>query len=100
MFMKTMYHLDSTKASFNQMVEIYKKQDLKQLAEVSGKDEDFDDYEEVMLKNRNQNWIPVIAKAMKQKPGFFAVGAAHLAGEHGVISLLRQKGYKVSPVKY
>nr|WP_152378338.1 TraB/GumN family protein [Flavobacterium haoranii] len=38
-------------------------------------------------------------KAMKDKPTFFGVGAAHLAGEEGVIKLLRKQGYKVEPVK-
>jgi uncharacterized protein len=100
MFLKTMYNLDSTKASFNKMVEVYKKQDLQQLNEMTTSDEDYGDYEDVMLKKRNSNWISVIIKAMKQKPSFFAVGAAHLVGDHGVIYLLRQKGYKVTPVKY
>jgi uncharacterized protein YbaP (TraB family) len=99
MFLKTMYNLDSTKASFNKMVEIYKQQDLQALGEESSKDDDFGDYEEVMLKKRNRNWIPVITAAIKNKPGFFAVGAAHLAGEYGVISLLRKQGYTVTPVK-
>ena len=51
-----------------------------------------------MLNNRNNNWIPVIAAATKEKPTFFAVGAAHLGGEKGVISLLRKKGFKVTPI--
>ena len=30
---------------------------------------------------------------------FFAVGAAHLGGETGVIALLERAGYTVTPVK-
>jgi uncharacterized protein YbaP (TraB family) len=100
MFLKTMYNLDSTKASFEKMVEVYKKQDLQQLNEMTTSDEDYGDYEDIMLEKRNRNWIPVMTEAMKEKPSFFAVGAAHLVGDHGVINLLRQKGYKVTPVKY
>jgi uncharacterized protein len=29
----------------------------------------------------------------------FAVGAAHLPGEFGVIELLRKRGYRVEPLK-
>jgi uncharacterized protein YbaP (TraB family) len=34
------------------------------------------------------------------KPTFFAVGAAHLGNNIGVINLLRQQGYIVTPVDY
>lgn len=56
-------------------------------------------YEDALLTTRNQNWIPKIDAIAKEKPTFFAVGAAHLAGENGVIKLLRKKGYKVEAVK-
>jgi hypothetical protein len=35
---------------------------------------------------------------MKKEPVFFAVRAAHLAGNTGLIQLLRQRGYKVEAV--
>jgi uncharacterized protein YbaP (TraB family) len=35
---------------------------------------------------------------MVEKPVFFAVGAGHLAGENGVIKLLRKEGYKLTPI--
>jgi len=37
--------------------------------------------------------------SMQQGPCFFAVGAAHLGGDIGVIALLRKQGYSVKPVK-
>ena len=36
---------------------------------------------------------------MDQKPVFFAVGAGHLWGENGLISLLRKEGYTVEPLR-
>lgn len=99
MFMKTLYNLDSAKLSFDKLVEMYKRQDIQEMISQTAADEDFGDYEEVMLRNRNQNWIPVMAGAMKSMPSFFAVGAAHLGGEYGVINLLRKQGYKVTAVK-
>lgn len=35
---------------------------------------------------------------MKNKSTFIAVGAEHLAGEQGVINLLKKAGYKVKSV--
>lgn len=100
MFKKTVLNLDSSKMQFQKMVEVYKQQDIQQMDSMTSNDEDYKDYENVMLRKRNKNWIPVIAEAAKTKPSFFAVGAAHLAGEYGVINLLRQNGYKVTAVKY
>ena len=93
-----LYNLDSTKKSFDEMLDIYLKKDINALYEVTVKDPDFGNYEALMLNNRNNNWIPVIAAATKEMPTFFAVGAAHLGGEKGVISLLRKNGFKVMPV--
>lgn len=50
---------------------------------------------EDLLDKRNENWIPIIEKMIKEKPSFFGFGALHLAGEKGVIQLLRNQGYQV-----
>ena len=98
MLKEFLYSLDSTKKSFDEMLAVYLKKDINGLYEMTVKDPDFGNYESLMLNNRNNNWIPVIAAATKEKPTFFAVGAAHLGGEKGVISLLRKKGFKVTPI--
>ena len=97
MLKEFLYSLDSTKKSFDEMLAVYLQKDINGLYEMTVKDPDFGNYEALMLDNRNKNWIPVIAAAAKEKPSFFAVGAAHLGGEKGVISLLRKKGFKVTP---
>ena len=51
-----------------------------------------------MLDTRNANWVKIMPELMKKESVFFAVGSGHLAGEQGVISLLKQKGYTVTPV--
>jgi uncharacterized protein len=55
-------------------------------------------YETIFLTERNRRWISSIEKAAKTKPTFFGVGAGHLGGANGVISLLRKAGYTVNPV--
>ena len=86
-------------SQFDEMVEMYKNQDLSGMQDMFAADEEgIGKYEDIFLKNRNQNWIPVMEKMMKVKSTFFAVGAGHLGGSIGVIALLRAVGYKVKPL--
>ncbi|WP_422104950.1 TraB/GumN family protein [Winogradskyella sp.] len=88
------------KANFAKMLEIYDNEDIVSLLEMMN-DESFQTvsgHQEILLENRNKNWISKIEDYAKEQPTFFGVGAAHLAGENGVISLLRQAGYTVSAV--
>ncbi|PZR14053.1 MAG: hypothetical protein DI539_19020 [Flavobacterium psychrophilum] len=55
--------------------------------------------ENLMLTERNKAWVKKIPAIVKKESTFFAVGAGHLYGKDGVIELLKQQGYKVTPVK-
>ena len=55
--------------------------------------------ENELIYNRNSNWVKKMPALMVKKPTLFAVGAAPLPGEKGVLNLLRQAGYKVEGVK-
>lgn len=48
-----------------------------------------------LLKVRNLRWLPRMQTMMAEKSTFFAVGAAHLHGEDGLLRLLEEKGYQV-----
>ncbi len=51
---------------------------------------------EVLLTERNRNWIPEIEKHLaSDRDVMFLVGAAHLVGEDSVVDLLEEKGYEV-----
>ena len=50
------------------------------------------------MVERNEKWIATIPSIIKDKSTLIAVGSAHLAGEKGLINLLKAKGYKVTPV--
>lgn len=54
---------------------------------------------EGMIDNRNKEWAVKLPAIMKENPSFIAVGALHLSGKAGLISLLKKQGYKVEPVK-
>ncbi len=91
---------DTESDQFSEMVRLYKAQDLAGMQEMFDSEEGgLGDFEDVMLNNRNRNWIPVMEKMMSEKVTFFAVGAGHLGGEVGVISLLREKGYTLRPLR-
>ncbi|NSL90183.1 TraB/GumN family protein [Chitinophaga solisilvae] len=51
-----------------------------------------------ILNLRNNNWIAKMPAMMQKESNFFAVGAAHLGGEKGLIAQLRAKGYQVKPI--
>lgn len=51
-----------------------------------------------LVDTRNADWLTKMPALMAAKPTLFAVGAAHLPGEKGVLNLLRQAGYKVEGV--
>ena len=51
-----------------------------------------------LLEARNTNWAVKMPNIMKSQSTFFAVGAAHLLGDDGLINLLRKAGYSVKPV--
>ena len=94
---------EDAKKEFAQFIALYKSHDINKLmsametSEFSGGD--FSQFEESLLTERNTSWIPVIEKAAKEKPTFFAFGAGHLGNEKGILNLLRKKGYTVKAVE-
>ena len=57
------------------------------------------DHQDVLLNNRNKNWVIQLKKIMLQEPVFIAVGAGHLVGEKGLLALLKKEGYTLRPLK-
>lgn len=87
------------RAEFAKMVEDYKKQDINALQEKLNESPEWKGFEDVLLVNRNKNWIPIMQAAMLQGTQFFAVGAGHLPGKTGIIQLLQDAGFTVKPVE-
>ncbi|HEX8427293.1 TraB/GumN family protein [Hymenobacter sp.] len=89
----------AAKQELQQMMTLYKAQDVEQLHNLTSKSLfGFQKYEDLLLDSRNQRWIAGITRYATAKPTFFAVGAAHLGGPKGVLALLRQQGYQIRPV--
>ncbi len=89
---------DRMRSLFDEMIEVYKNEDLKTLDAVISKYMNGENELEYLLLQRNKNWISRIGELSKEKRSFFGVGAGHIGGEGGVINLLKEAGYKVTPV--
>lgn len=97
--------VESIKASstesdqLQQMAEMYKAQDIDAMYNsFLAEDSELSGFEDLLLNQRNRNWIPVMVPMMQQEVVFFAVGAGHLGGPEGVVNLLRQAGYTLTPI--
>jgi len=54
-------------------------------------------YRKYLLTIRNQNMADALDSLMPKQTIFAGVGAAHLPGDEGMIQMLREKGYTVTP---
>lgn len=53
---------------------------------------------ELLLRGRNQKWVPIIEKNISNHSCLFAFGLRHLMGEYSIIKMLRAKGYTIKPI--
>ena len=74
-----------------EFVEKYKKFDLHY--ELSKECND-----DILLKQRNDKWLPIIVEKAKKYNCFIAVGFLHLYNNCGLITQLRNNGFVVEPV--
>lgn len=90
---------DEGSDQFEEMTKMYLTQDIESMVTTISEDPSgLGNYEDVLLRKRNEAWIPIIQKQANLKTTFFAVGAGHLAGEYGVIKLLQKAGFKLTPL--
>ena len=94
-------NLEKDKKEFQEMITIYQNKDIEGMLKMMSDSDNkiTSENQDILLNDRNKKWIPIMVKIMKDKPTFFGVGAGHLAGEEGVIKLLRKQGYKVEAVQ-
>ena len=55
---------------------------------------------EMLLLQRNRNWMPTIERLLREnREDLIVVGAAHLAGAGSVLDLLEDAGYTVTRIQ-
>ncbi|MBC3539424.1 TraB/GumN family protein [Rufibacter sediminis] len=90
---------DKQRKLMKNLLSLYQQEDLDGLYSLITSQEDAKGSNNLLLDERNHKWLAPMVDMMKKSPSFVAVGAAHLAGEEGLIQLLRAQGYKVEPVQ-
>lgn len=82
------------------LTEAYMSQNLDDIAELMLNSESTPKELDRLIYNRNKNWAAKLtSEILPSKSVLIAVGAGHLPGEQGLIELLRNAGYTVTPVE-
>lgn len=89
---------EKMKKMYAEMIRMYRAEELEALHAMIVKEIGDESQTDELLDARNKKWITIIDKTSLEKSVFYAVGAGHLAGKNGVINLLRQEGFSVTPV--
>lgn len=95
----TLDNFDVLDDSVNQMAEMWKTGNDEQLLELTNSFSDDEEYNKAMLIDRNVGMADKIDGYLKNGKGeeyFIVVGAAHYLGDHGIVKLLKDKGYTVN----
>ncbi len=93
-----------TDAQMPDMLNAYLQGDLAALVRLQQQfmydDSDIDDrFMHELLDVRNHRMAKRLQSVLQEGNAFIAIGALHLPGQQGVLGLLEQQGYRVSPVR-
>ena len=89
----------SQNSDMDELLKTYKSQNIDLIyTYTTSNAEEIPGFLENFIFKRNKNWIPIITSLIEKQSTFIAVGAAHLGGPKGVVQLLREKGYTVTPI--
>ena len=97
MLRSTLTELDAQRNSVAAMIGAWRRGDAATLEKMALSS--FDGYRGAytsLIVERNNNWMPQIEACLaKPTPFFVVVGAAHLIGPDGLLTLLTRKGYRI-----
>lgn len=85
-------------SEYRMLADAYKSGNINKINQITQKDPTFSGFDDLILNDRNEEWLKKLPAIMKKSPAFIAVGAAHLPGEKGVLEGLKELGYKVKPL--
>ncbi len=91
--------MDKYQVYFDSMIQVYQSQQIDRLEAMFTQPEfGMKEGLELLLDKRNINWVNQLKTILPEKNVFIAVGAGHLVGEKGLISLLKKEGYTLRPL--
>lgn len=83
---------------FTELTTAYLAEDMNTVFNLIAEEPEFKEYQALILDDRNKAWVAPIQAQIHQQPTFIAVGAGHIAGELGMVELLRSEGYTVEAI--
>ncbi len=90
----------SLKAEMDKFYDAYLEQNMDKVEKITMEmDCTLIKYADMLLYNRNRNWVVKLKKLMPEKSVVVAVGAGHLPGKNGLIDLLKKEGYEVTALE-
>lgn len=96
-------HFDYQEELMERLAAAYLAQDLKALAAVMSEKmnnecDSTPEEEEALIYQRNADWAKKLPSILHTASTLVVVGSSHLPGERGLLELLRQAGFDVTPV--
>ncbi|MEW5979711.1 MAG: TraB/GumN family protein [Acidobacteriota bacterium] len=94
LLLQTLDELETVESEFDQIVNSWSKGDLTGLETLLESFKEYPEAYQLLLVERNRNWMPQIESLLKDKQNcLVVVGAAHLIGEDGLVRMLKDRGY-------
>ena len=99
MLLESVREYEADKALFADLIEIYRAQDVDLMYDfMTDEMEEWGEFEKVLLIDRNMNWAELVHEQIHTSATLYAVGAGHLGGKTGLLQLLRDQGYELTPI--
>lgn len=100
MLLSSVKNYQETKQGYHEMVTLYQNHEIDKLFRfIEKQNSAYRNLTQTLVFNRNKQWTQKIQSIISQKPSFIAVGAGHLGGNEGLITLLEARGYVLTPVE-
>lgn len=97
LLLQTLEDLDIIEEELNHIITAWENGDLAEIEQTLLKSfEDYSYLEDALLVQRNKNWLTQIERFLRGDRDYLVVvGAAHMAGNNGLIQLLQDRGHNV-----
>lgn len=97
--MHSVENFDKQKSEYKKLEAAYARGDIDKVFEYSLHPfENNATFIEEFYFKRNQEWLPKLERMFADRQSFVAVGVTHLEGEQGLLALLKEKGYTLTPI--
>ncbi|MDR2908049.1 MAG: TraB/GumN family protein [Bacteroidales bacterium] len=89
---------DSLKKESEELIQAYLNQSDKKLYKLLMESDDNEEFMKKFINERNHNMAKKILTFLPNGGTFIVVGAGHLAGDEGLVNLLKTNGYTLTPL--